>query len=165
MDSLQATEKPMSDENGRNNRPDHGDDRGRNSSPRDKDFNEGGPRGRGKRRRKVSYLTINKIDTVDYKDIAILRRFLNDRGKILPSRQTGNTAGQQRMISRAIRKAREMALLPFTVTEMTAERREYAPRRERSYDRPHREHTESSPQQQEAPQAEQNQESQEAAAE
>ena len=98
---------------------------------------EPGQRFKSKRRRKVSYLTINKIDTVDYKEINILRRFLNDRGKILPSRQTGNTAKQQRMISSAIRKAREMALLPFVVTEMSAERREYTPRRERpNYDRP-----------------------------
>ncbi len=92
---------------------------------------EPGQRFKSKRRRKVSYLTINKIDTVDYKEINILRRFLNDRGKILPSRQTGNTAKQQRMIASAIRKAREMALLPFVVTEMSAERREYTPRRER----------------------------------
>lgn len=86
---------------------------------------------RPKRRRKVSYLTINKIDFVDYKEVNILRRFLNDRGKILPARQTGNTAKQQRMIASAIRKAREMALIPFVVAEMSAERRE--PRRERSY--------------------------------
>lgn len=72
---------------------------------------------RGRRRRKVSFLTINKIDSVDYKDVATLRRFLTDRGKILPSRQTGNTAKQQRMISRAIKRAREMALLPFVVSE------------------------------------------------
>jgi small subunit ribosomal protein S18 len=85
---------------------------------------------RPKRRRKVSYLTINKIDFVDYKEVNILRRFLNDRGKILPARQTGNTAKQQRMIASAIRKAREMALIPFVVSEMSAERRE--PRRERS---------------------------------
>ena len=96
---------------------------------------EGGQRFKSKRRRKVSYLTINKIDTVDYKEINILRRFLNDRGKILPSRQTGNTAKQQRMIASAVRKAREMALLPFVVTEMSAERREYTPRRERYSDR------------------------------
>lgn len=101
---------------------------------------EGGQRFKSKRRRKVSYLTINKIDTVDYKEINILRRFLNDRGKILPSRQTGNTAKQQRMIASAIRKAREMALLPFVVTEMSAERREYTPRRERyNSERPQRE--------------------------
>lgn len=84
---------------------------------------------KSKRRRKVSYLTVNKIDTVDYKEVNILRRFLNERGKILPSRQTGNTAKQQRMISLAIRRAREMALLPFVVQEAT-ERRE--PRRERA---------------------------------
>jgi len=103
---------------------------------RDKDM---APEGRfkGRKRRKVSYLTINKIDTVDYKDINVLRRFINDRGKILPSRQTGNTAKQQRMISRAIHRARELALLPFVVQEMGSDRKEYAPRRDRG-DRPYR---------------------------
>lgn len=105
----------------------------------DKDFApETGGKGRAKRRRKVSYLTINKIDTVDYKDVPILRRYINDRGKMLPARQTGNTAKQQRMIARAIRRARELALLPFVVTEMTAERREFTPRRQYG-DRPPRE--------------------------
>lgn len=98
----------------------------------DKDAPEGGGRFKGKRRRKVSYLTTNKIDTVDYKEVNILRRFLNDRGKILPSRQSGNTAKQQRMIAEAIRRAREMALLPFVVTEMGGDRREFGPRRERA---------------------------------
>ncbi len=116
-----------------------GEDRGaRAAAPRiDKDaaMGEGGQRFKSKRRRKVSYLTINKIDYVDYKEINILRRFLNDRGKILPGRQTGNTAKQQRMIASAIRKAREMALLPFVVTEMGQDRREYGPRRERNFDR------------------------------
>jgi small subunit ribosomal protein S18 len=101
----------------------------------DKDAVDATGRFKGKRRRKVSYLTTNKIDFVDYKEVNILRRFINDRGKILPSRQSGNTAKQQRMIASAIRRAREMALLPFVVTEMSAERREYAPRRERSYRR------------------------------
>ena len=104
----------------------NGDASGRqaNTTPRDKDAlgAPGDPRPRAKRRRKVSYLTANKIDVVDYKDIAILRRFINDRGKILPARQTGNTAKQQRMIARCIRKAREMALLPFVVTEAGPER-------------------------------------------
>lgn len=76
--------------------------------------------------------------TVDFKEINILRRFLNDRGKIIPSRQSGNTAGQQRMIAEAIRRAREMALLPFVVSEAGPERREYGPRRERYSDRPER---------------------------
>jgi len=113
--------------------PGSAEGQGMRSAPRgDKDaMAEPGQRFKSKRRRKVSYLTINKIDKVDYKEINILRRFLNDRGKILPSRQTGNTAKQQRMIASAIRKAREMALLPFVVTEMSNERREYTPRRER----------------------------------
>jgi small subunit ribosomal protein S18 len=89
-----------------------------------------GTRFKSKRRRKVSYLTINKIDTVDYKDVALLRRFLNDRGKIQPARQSGNNAKQQRMVAEAIRRAREMALLPFVVTEMN-DRREAPIRRER----------------------------------
>lgn len=109
------------------------DDRGaRGVVLKDKDAaaGVGEQRFKSKRRRKVSYLTINKIDYVDYKDVNILKRFINDRGKMLPSRQTGNTAKQQRMVARAIRRARELALLPFVVTEMTADRREYQ-RRER----------------------------------
>jgi small subunit ribosomal protein S18 len=102
----------------------------------DKDAPEPGTRFKGKRRRKVSYLTVNKIDTVDYKEVNILRRFLNERGKILPSRQTGNTAKQQRMVAGAIRKAREMALLPFVVTEMSADRREMGMRRSRNVEQP-----------------------------
>lgn len=95
----------------------------------DRDGGERGPRSR--RRRKVSYLTINKIETVDYKEVNILRRFINDRGKMLPTRQTGNTAKQQRMISKAIRRAREMALLPFVVTEFSGESRPPRVRRPR----------------------------------
>lgn len=97
----------------------------------DKDAPEGGGRLRGRKRRKVSYLTTNKIDFVDYKEVNILRRFLNDRGKIVASRQSGNTAKQQRMISEAIRRAREMALLPFVVSEMGPDRRDFVGRRER----------------------------------
>lgn len=114
------------------------------STPRDKDAYgaSGEPRPRAKRRRKVSYLTANKIDTVDYKDVPVLRRFINDRGKMLPARQTGNTAKQQRMISRAIHKAREMALLPFVVTEVGPERpRERGGYRDRGEFRGDRERT------------------------
>lgn len=118
---------------------------------RDKDAPPEGGRFKGRKRRKVSYLTINKIDTVDYKDVQILRRFINDRGKILPSRQTGNTAKQQRMITRAINRARELALLPFVVQEMGSDRREYAPRRDRG-DRPYRE--DRGPREERAPRAE-----------
>lgn len=78
------------------------------------DLRESKIRRRGKA--KVSFLTVNKIDSVDYKDVAVLKRFLTERGKILPRRQTGNTAKQQRMISMSIKRAREMALLPFVAS-------------------------------------------------
>lgn len=75
---------------------------------------------RQRRRKKVSYLTINKIEKIDYKDTALLKRFLNDFGKIVSSRLLGTTAKQQRDIARAVHRAREIALLPFVVTEITA---------------------------------------------
>ncbi|MBI5708417.1 MAG: 30S ribosomal protein S18 [Armatimonadetes bacterium] len=112
------------------------------NAARDKELGLGEGKQRGRKRRKVSYLTLNKIEYVDYKDFSVLRRFINDRGKILSSRQTGNNANQQRMIARAIRRARELALLPFVVTEMSADRREYTPRgprRDRNYGAPREE--------------------------
>jgi small subunit ribosomal protein S18 len=81
-------------------------------------------RPRSKKRKKISYLTVNKIWDVDYKDTALLKKFINERGKMLSSRQTGATASQQRVIAIAIKRAREMALIPFVVTEMSTERRE-----------------------------------------
>ncbi|MBS1706841.1 MAG: 30S ribosomal protein S18 [Armatimonadetes bacterium] len=103
-----------------------GENRGRNSFKKDDaaiGALAGEPKFRSRRRKRVSYLTINKINTVDYKDVNLLRRFINDRGKILSSKVTGNTAKQQRMVAHAIRRAREMALLPFVVTEMGFEQR------------------------------------------
>lgn len=87
------------------------------------DMMEGRGEGRAKsrKRRRVSLLTLSKIETVDYKDVDLLRRFLTERGKIVPSRQSGNTAKQQRMITRAIKRAREMALLPFVVADLNDE--------------------------------------------
>ncbi len=75
----------------------------------------GGPGAKNNRfkRRKVSTLTINKIKTVDYKNVALLRTFTDDRGKISPRRRSGATAKEQRMIAVAIKRAREIALLPF----------------------------------------------------
>lgn len=99
-----------------------GEDRGFRRAPAFDKEGEQGPRSKGRRRRKVSYLTINKIEFVDYKEVNILRRFLNEHGKILPTRQSGNTAKQQRMIGAAIKRAREMALLPFVVTEFAQDR-------------------------------------------
>ena len=65
------------------------------------------------KRRKVSYLTVNKITTVDYKNVTLLRQFTDDRGKIVPRRRSGATAKEQRMVATAIKRAREIALLPF----------------------------------------------------
>ncbi|MFN8140651.1 MAG: 30S ribosomal protein S18 [Fimbriimonadales bacterium] len=93
------------------------------------------PKARPKRRRKVSFLTLNKIEHVDYKDTALLRRFLSDQGKILSARQTGNTAGQQRMVSQAIRRARELALIPFVMIDSSVDRRPGGSRPPRRSDR------------------------------
>ncbi|EKP94788.1 MULTISPECIES: 30S ribosomal protein S18 [Thermaerobacter] len=68
-----------------------------------------------RKRRKVCEFCVNRIAVVDYKDSARLRKFLTERGKILPRRITGNCAGHQRQLTRAIKRARIMALLPFTI--------------------------------------------------
>lgn len=70
-------------------------------------------RGRNKRR-KVCYFTVNKIQYIDYKDTDLLRKFISERGKILPRRVTGTKAKYQRMLTIAIKRARQMALLPYT---------------------------------------------------
>ncbi|MDR0896282.1 MAG: 30S ribosomal protein S18 [Oscillospiraceae bacterium] len=72
------------------------------------------PRGR-KPRRKVCSFCVDKIEFIDYKDVGRIRRFTNERGKILPRRMTGNCAKHQRQLSEAIKRARAIALLPFTV--------------------------------------------------
>lgn len=70
-------------------------------------------KGRG-RRRKVCYFTANKIEHIDYKDIELLKKFISERGKILPRRVTGTSAKYQRMLTRAIKRSRQIALLPYT---------------------------------------------------
>ncbi|VEU80218.1 30S ribosomal protein S18 [Haploplasma axanthum] len=70
-------------------------------------------RGGFKRRRKVCYFTQNKFTHIDFKDADLLRRFINERGKILPRRVTGTSAKWQRQLAIAIKRARHMALLPF----------------------------------------------------
>ena len=65
-------------------------------------------------KKKVSILTTEGVDYVDYKDVNLLRRFQSDRAKIRARRVTGNDAQQQRAIAMAIKNAREMALLPYT---------------------------------------------------
>ena len=70
------------------------------------------PRGR-KPRRKVCAFCVDKIEYIDYKDINRLRRFTNERGKILPRRVSGACAKHQREVNTAIKRARQAALLPF----------------------------------------------------
>ena len=67
----------------------------------------------GRRRRKVDYIAANHIDYVDYKDVDLLKRFISERGKILPRRVTGTSAKNQRKVANAIKRARIMGLLPF----------------------------------------------------
>nr|WP_205665641.1 30S ribosomal protein S18 [Anoxybacter fermentans] len=71
-------------------------------------------RGR-KRRRKSCSFCLDKIEAIDYKDVNRLRRYITERGKILPRRISGNCARHQRQLTRAIKRARNIALLPFTV--------------------------------------------------
>ncbi|GGF17650.1 MULTISPECIES: 30S ribosomal protein S18 [Halobacillus] len=70
-------------------------------------------RGRGKRK-KVCFFTANGITHIDYKDTDLLRRFISDRGKILPRRVTGTSAKYQRKLTKAIKRSRQMALLPYS---------------------------------------------------
>ncbi|MDI6827978.1 MAG: 30S ribosomal protein S18 [Armatimonadota bacterium] len=67
-----------------------------------------------KARRKVCTFCADKVETIDYKNATKLRKFVSDRGKILPRRTTGTCASHQRLLTRAIKRARHMALLPFT---------------------------------------------------
>ncbi|QTX33146.1 30S ribosomal protein S18 [Aminithiophilus ramosus] len=69
---------------------------------------------RGKRRPKVCFFCVDKVAHADYKDLDRLRKYLSERGKILPRRVTGNCAKHQRQLTTAIKRARIMALLPFS---------------------------------------------------
>ena len=67
-----------------------------------------------KPKKKQNPLKVAKIEAVDYKDTALLRKFISDRGKIRARRVTGVTVQEQRAIARAVKNAREMALLPYS---------------------------------------------------
>ncbi len=72
-------------------------------------------RDRGRRpRRKICTSCADKLDRIDYKDVALLRRFVSERGKILPRRVTGACAKHQRKITLAVKRARAIALLPYS---------------------------------------------------
>ena len=65
-------------------------------------------------RKKVCSFCVDKVEQIDYKDVAKLRRYITVRGKILPRRISGNCAKHQRQVTVAIKRARNIALLPFT---------------------------------------------------
>ena len=65
-------------------------------------------------RRKVCSFCVEKVDTIDYKDALKLRRFTSDRAKILPRRVTGTCAYHQRQLTTAIKRARHLAILPYS---------------------------------------------------
>ncbi|HEY6958348.1 MAG TPA: 30S ribosomal protein S18, partial [Candidatus Limnocylindria bacterium] len=86
-------------------RPSYGDrgDRG----------DRGGPGGRRPRRRVCSFC-VEKVQRIDYKDVGRIRRYISERGKIDPRRKSGTCAKHQRMLTEALKRARFMALLPYT---------------------------------------------------
>jgi len=91
-------------------------DRDRDRGDRDRgDRGDRGEKGgaRPRKRRKVCSFCVDKVIHIDYKDIAKLRRYVSERGKILPCRMTGTCAAHQRQITIAIKRARHIALLPY----------------------------------------------------
>ena len=89
--------------------------RGGGDRDRDRGGDRGGRGGGGRRmhRRKVCGFCREKIDLIDYKDVKLLQGFVPERGKILPRRISGTCATHQRMLAEAIKRARNIALLPY----------------------------------------------------
>jgi small subunit ribosomal protein S18 len=97
-------DRPMGD------RPPRRDDRG----PRGGDGDDDRPRRRTGRRRRVCIMCADHIRVVDYKNVSFLRRFISDRARIETRRRTSACAKHQRALARAIKRARHLALLPYT---------------------------------------------------
>ncbi|MEA5050258.1 MAG: 30S ribosomal protein S18 [Oscillospiraceae bacterium] len=94
-------------------RPDRGADRGpdRGGDRGDRPQRQYGPR---PRRKKVCQFCVDRqLENIDYKDAAHLRKFMSERGKIIPRRVTGTCAAHQRELTTAIKRARQIALLPY----------------------------------------------------
>lgn len=82
-------------------------------APREHDSREGG-RPRQQRRKKVCAFCVERGATIDYKDAGRLRKYVSESGKIVPRRVTGTCAYHQRQLTTAIKRARQIALLPYT---------------------------------------------------
>lgn len=74
-------------------------------------------RGGLRRRKKVCFFCANHMDYIDYKDVDLLKRYISEKGKILPRRVTGTCAKHQRTLTTAIKRARIMGLIPFTTAD------------------------------------------------
>ncbi len=70
--------------------------------------------GNRKGRKKVCSFCVDKVESIDYKDVSKLHKYISDRAKILPRRVTGTCAAHQRELTTAIKRARHLALLPYT---------------------------------------------------
>jgi len=91
-------------------RPSYGGDRDRGGDRGDR----GGPGGPRRPRRRVCSFCVDKVQKIDYKDVGRIRRYISERGKIDPRRKSGTCAKHQRMLTAALKRARFMALLPYT---------------------------------------------------
>ncbi len=88
---------------------------GERPAPRQRDLeNQDRPRRRGRGRRRPCVMCVDKMSFIDYKDFNFLRRFVSDRGRIDTRRKTGTCAKHQRALAQAIKRARHLALLPYT---------------------------------------------------
>ncbi|HEY8463144.1 MAG TPA: 30S ribosomal protein S18 [Bacillota bacterium] len=76
--------------------------------------NTDGAQRTGRRKKKVCSFCADKVQYIDYKEVAKLKKFVTERGKILPRRISGNCAIHQRQLTVAIKRARQIALMPFT---------------------------------------------------
>ncbi len=90
-----------------------GGGRGRDGGKKDAGDKAGGRRGFFRRRR-VCKFCVEKIDYINYKDVKLLQQYILERAKILPRRISGNSARHQRMVQAAIKRARHLALIPYT---------------------------------------------------
>lgn len=88
-------------------------DRGGDRGGFDRGGDRGGPRRKRFPRRKICYFTLVGAEYIDYKDVNTLRRFVTERGKIMPRRMTGTSAKFQRLLTSALKRARHMALLAY----------------------------------------------------
>lgn len=85
--------------------------------------------GFGGRRRKVCIFCVDHIEFIDYKEVGRLRRYISERGKIEPRRKTGTCAKHQRSLSNALKRARHIALLPYTAGHIRATGATFGPQR------------------------------------